>query len=73
VANGRCINLSVFIGGAAAGEAVVFSLKATPPVGMIFYGVRVSAANTVIMAVCNFTGGSSPAITNLPVRVVTFG
>ena len=40
---------------------------------MIFYGVRVRAANVVVLAVCNFTGGTSPVIDALPVRVLTFG
>jgi hypothetical protein len=73
VANGRCKNFDVTIGGATTGEAVVFSLKATPPEGMIFYGVRVRATNIVVVAACNFTGGTSPTITDLPVRVITFG
>ncbi len=37
------------------------------------YGVCVSAANTVVLAVCDLTAGTSPVITDLPVRIVTFG
>jgi hypothetical protein len=40
---------------------------------MLLYGVNVPADNQVTLKVCNLTGGTSPAITNLPVRVVTFG
>jgi hypothetical protein len=58
---------------AATNEAVVFSLRGSAPEGMIFYGFRVRAAGVVVLAVCNFTGGSSPVITNLPVRVITYG
>jgi hypothetical protein len=73
VANGRCEDFDVTIGGATAGEAVVFSLQSEPAAGMLFYGVRVKAANTVTLKLCNFTGGSSPAMSNIPVRVITFG
>lgn len=40
---------------------------------MLFYGVRVAVNDQTVMKLCNFTGASSPAITNLPVRVITFG
>jgi hypothetical protein len=51
----------------------VLSLKAAADEGMLFYGERVPANHQVTMKVCNFTGGTAPAVTNLPVRVVTFG
>jgi hypothetical protein len=73
VANGRCRDFDVSVSGASTNEAVIFSLKGPAPEGMIFYGVRVKSAGVVVLAVCNFTGGTSPAITSLPVRVVTFG
>jgi len=73
VANGRCKDFDVTIGGAHAGEAVVFSLKTAPPEGMLFYGVNVPADNHVTLKVCNLTGGTSPAMSNIPVRVITFG
>ena len=57
----------------ATNEAVVFSLRGSAPEGMIFYGVRVKSAGVVVLAVCNFTGGTSPTITDLPIRVITFG
>ncbi|HEX9311998.1 MAG TPA: hypothetical protein VGA30_04120 [Actinomycetota bacterium] len=61
------------IGGAHAGEAAVFSLKSEPAEGMLFYGVRVPSDNQVTLKLCNFTGGTSPAMSNVPVRVITFG
>jgi hypothetical protein len=73
VANGRCRNFDVSVSGASTGEAIVFSLKASPPEGMIFYGVRVRATGIGVLAVCNLTGAASPAINSLPVRVITFG
>lgn len=61
------------IGGAHAGEAAVFSLKSEPAEGMLFYGVRVPSDNQVTLKLCNFTGGTSPSMSNVPVRVITFG
>jgi hypothetical protein len=40
---------------------------------MLFYGVRVPADGQVTLKICNFTGGASPAITSLPVRILSFG
>ena len=40
--------------------------------GIVFSGVRVAVNNQSIIKMCNFTGGASPAITSLPVRLVTF-
>jgi hypothetical protein len=73
VANGRCRDFDVSVSGAATNEAVVFSLRGSAPEGMIFYGVRVKSAGVVVLAVCNFTGGTSPVIDSVPVRVVTYG
>ena len=73
VANGRCKDFEVSIGGAHAGEAVVFSLQSEPAEGMLFYGVRVPSDNHATLKLCNFTGGTSPAMSNVPVRVITFG
>jgi hypothetical protein len=73
VANGRCADFSVATAGAKTGEGVVFSLQAAAPQGMLFYGVRVPVDNQVTLKLCNLTGGISPAISNLPVRVMTFG
>jgi hypothetical protein len=74
IAAGRCRNFEVTtVGGADVGEVVLVSVKAPVAQGMLFTGVRVRAHAAVIFAVCNFTGGPHPAITNLPFRVMTFG
>jgi len=39
----------------------------------ILYGLRVPSNDTVTMAVCNFTGGTFPALSSFPIRTVTFG
>jgi hypothetical protein len=43
------------------------------PQGILFYGVRVPSDGIVTMKVCNLSGGTMSAISNLPIRIVTFG
>jgi hypothetical protein len=71
IANGRCADVDTSITGAVAGDAVIFSINGAAPVGVLFYGVRVPSNGHVTLKVCNFTGGAMPAITNLPVSVIT--
>jgi hypothetical protein len=73
VPNGRCRQLDASIGGATAGEAVVFSTKAALQDGVLLYGQRVPSDGHVTFNVCNFSGTTQAVITNLPVRVITFG
>ena len=73
VGKSRCKDISKSVSGASAGEAVVVSLEAAAPKGMVVYGAAVPATNTVKVKVCNLTGGASPAISNLPLRIFTFG
>jgi hypothetical protein len=72
VANGRCRDFTITTGGTKVGEAVLISLRGPLAEGMMIYGVRVAVDDQSIMKLCNFTGGSSPAITNLPIRIVSF-
>jgi len=72
VGAGACRDFALTTTGTKVNEAVVISLRGPLAEGMLFYGVRVAVADQAIMKVCNFTGASSPAITSLPVRVVTF-
>jgi hypothetical protein len=71
IANGRCIEVDTSVSGAVAGDAVIFSIDGAAPAGVLFYGVRVPSNGHVALKVCNFTGGLMPAITNLPVSVIT--
>jgi hypothetical protein len=73
VPNGRCKTRTIVVAGAKSGEAVTVSLKGKAPNGMLFYGERVPANNRVLLKVCNLTGGRSPKISNVPIRVFTFG
>jgi hypothetical protein len=73
VPNGRCKTRTIVVNGATAGEAAVVSLKGKAPKGMLFYGERVPANNRVLLKICNLTGGRSPKISHVPIRVFTFG
>ena len=73
VPNGRCRQLDASVGGATAGEAVVFSIKAPLQDGVMIYGQRVPSNGHVMYDVCNFSGTTQAAISDLPVRVITFG
>jgi hypothetical protein len=73
VPNGRCRQLDASVGGATAGEAVLFSIKAPLQDGIVIYGQRVPSDGHVMFDVCNFSGTTQTAISDLPVRVITFG
>ena len=73
VANGRCRDIGFSVPGAAVGEAVLISLRGAATAGLVFSGVRVSSPNIAVIKVCNLTGIASPAVSNLPVRILTFG
>jgi trimeric autotransporter adhesin len=72
VAAGACRDFVLTTTGTKVNEAVLISVKGPLDQGILFYGVRVAVADQTIMKFCNFTGASSPAITSLPIRVVTF-
>src|SRR5438034_1258186 len=73
VGNARCKQFDASVGGAKAGEAVVFSAQGALQNGILLYGQRVPSDGHVTFDVCNFSGTIQDAITNLPVRVITFG
>ncbi len=73
VANGQCRDFNISVGGAAVGEAVVISLQGTLPEGILIYGVRVPSAGTATMKVCNLSGAAMAAISDLPIRIITYG
>ena len=73
VPSGRCRQVDANIGGATAGEAVVFSVKAALQDGVVIYGQRVPSNGHVTFDVCNFSGTTQAVIDDLPVRVITFG
>jgi hypothetical protein len=71
VANGRCEDFSIGVGGVQVGDAVIVSANGAVPAGIMLYGARVPAAGTVTLKICNLSGGTMPAITNLPIAVVS--
>jgi len=73
VPNGRCRQLDAGVGGAKAGEAVVFSIKGAIQDGVLIYGQRVPSDGHVTFDVCNFSGTTQAAISSLPVRIITWG
>jgi hypothetical protein len=73
VPNGRCRQLDASVAGAKAGEAVLFSIQAALQDGVVIYGQRVSSDGHVMFDVCNFSGTTQVAISDLPVRIITFG
>jgi hypothetical protein len=41
--------------------------------GVLLYGQRVSSDGHVMFDVCNFSGVAQTQISDLPVRIITFG
>lgn len=73
VANGRCNFYNISVPGAVADQTVMISARASLPTGQILYGVEVPSADTVVLAACNFSGGTWTALSSFPIRTVTFG
>ena len=73
VANGRCNFYDISVPGAIADQTVIISARASMPTGQILYGVEVPSNDHVIMAACNFSGGTWVALSSFPIRTVTFG
>jgi hypothetical protein len=69
-----CGNLNFGVSGAQVGQVVLFSFTGSTaiPTTVVFGGVRVTAANTVVLRACN-VGASAMSVSNLGIRVVTFG
>ena len=71
--NGRCNFYTISVPGAIADQTVIISARASLPTGQILYGVEVPSNDHVIMAACNFSGGTWDALSSFPIRTVTFG
>jgi hypothetical protein len=61
------------IGGAQVGEVPVLAVNGAVQNGVLLYARRVPSVDRVLIDLCNFSGTTMNAITNLPVRVITFG
>ena len=73
VANGRCKSYDITVGGAQTDETLIISTRAALPAGLMIYGQQIPADGHGIMTVCNLSGAAMPALTNFPIRTVTFG
>jgi uncharacterized protein YjbI with pentapeptide repeats len=70
ISNGRCTTITGNVTGAQPGDAAILTTNGSIPGGMFIYAQR-SLTNAVDIKVCNLSGATSAAITDLPVRVVT--
>ena len=67
-----CVSLSVAVPGAAPGQPVLVSPTTVVPSWIVVVGDR-SATDSVFFKVCNFSIFPSVEISNLGIRVLTFG
>ena|SRR5690349_9749278 len=72
ISNGRCNQVTFNVGGAEVGDSVIVSTGAAIQNGILLYANRVSSAGHVEVNACNFSGISMTAISNFPVKVMTF-
>jgi hypothetical protein len=70
IANGRCTTITGSVTGTEPGDAVVLTTNGSLPNGMTVSAQR-ALTDAVHIKVCNLTGATSAAITDLPVRVIT--
>ena len=73
IPNGRCTQVNFGVSGAQVGQVAWVATGAAIQNGIVLYAQRVSAANTVEVDACNFSGTAMTAISDFPVRVITFG
>jgi hypothetical protein len=71
---GTCGTLSLGVSGAQVGQVVLLSFTGNTavPTTLVFGGLKVTAADTVEAKFCN-VGASDVSVSNLGIRVVTFG
>ena len=70
ISNGRCVTISGGVSGAEPGDVALLTTNGTLPNGMMVYAQR-ALTDEVHIKVCNLTGATSAAMTDLPVRVIT--
>jgi hypothetical protein len=70
ITDGRCTTISGSVTGAEPGDVAMLTTDGTLPNGMLVYAQR-ALTDAVHIKVCNLSGATSAAITDLPVRVVT--
>jgi hypothetical protein len=73
IPNGRCVQVELSIAGAKPAEIAIVAPQASVQNGIVLDAQRVSVKGHVTMNACNFSGTTMAPISNLPIRVVTFG
>ena len=71
LAKGRCATISVSAGGAQPGDAGILTTNRSIPKGEVLYLQGVLTGRVQIKA-CNLSGKRLPALSHLPVRILTF-
>jgi hypothetical protein len=71
---GKCGSLALGVSGAQVGQVVLFSFKGdvAVPSSVTFGGTKVTSAGHVTVFACNHAA-STVSVTNLGIRVITFG
>jgi hypothetical protein len=70
VSDSRCVTISAGVPGARPGDVAVLTTNGVIPNGITISAQR-ALADTVHIKVCNLSGATSAAITDLPVRIIT--
>ena len=70
ISNGHCTTINGSVTGTEPGDVVVLTTNGSIPNGMTISAQR-ALTDSVHIKVCNLTGDTSAAITDLPVRVIT--
>jgi hypothetical protein len=72
VANGRCKDFELSISGTKVGDSVLVGTAGPLAEGTLFYGVGVKTDGKATMKVCNLSGGTMPAVSDLVIHVLSF-
>jgi hypothetical protein len=72
IPNGRCSQVTFLITGANPGDTALVATGAAIQNGILLYAQRVATIGHVEVNACNFSGTTMTAISNFPVRVMTF-
>jgi hypothetical protein len=73
IPDGRCTQVTFSISEARIGQTPIVSTAAAIQNGIVMYPNRVSSDGHVEVNACNFSGTAMTAISNFPIRVITFG
>jgi hypothetical protein len=71
ISNARCVTVTGGVTGAQPGDVAVLTINGSLASGILIYAQR-ALTDQVDIKVCNLSGATSAAITDLPVHVMTF-